>query len=439
MLQYSDEAVLRRLGQDCAYSDKLNDVIGALARRLSGALADKGTPEKYKRSICMLYAEMLVALPPKLWEKTFLLVWKERLKSGELFSDDVRVSTDYFIKNGLKFVSDAAIVRIVIVECLSQAQKGQKGGASRAIEHLYDLAHNPLLKKTNKKIQNKTLDKAVQKVIANIPTLDLSVLLLLGNIDELLSTKVKQQIRQQLAKVDFSKVQSERVWNLVVLYAGDDKALHKTIKPYILKSKDLWKTGISAKSASSDTVSFINLYRISRSNSRETGLAWSDKELVAIFEKLEERLGEIEGLRRKDSMSPNYESILAEMNGFLKLNNEKLTSLRKTFKAVLERSEKCLYKERGFVELSEGLRSKNQSEVVIALDEIAKLLYRQGQLEQNIDLIQLLFVKLTMKAKPGLGASLHYLSGWFYHFRDKPLLRRFQGDLLEVIECYDTN
>ena len=75
-LHYSDEKVLRRIGQDYAYSEKLTDFNNhILPKLLNDYLLDE-TPWRFKKSILYFCSELFVSVNPDIWESKFLLIWK---------------------------------------------------------------------------------------------------------------------------------------------------------------------------------------------------------------------------------------------------------------------------------------------------------------------------------------------------------------------------
>ncbi len=426
-LQYSNSDFLKRLGQDYAYSEYLVQDNILIAQNFQRAYFDINTPERFKEHSLIFFSELLVVLKPEFWQVFFENLWKYKLKEKTLFVD-LRFHSNDFIVKGLRFIKSSNLISKIICDCIDNLDI-ENGNTS--IQYLYELAHNYWLEKPIGNIKIHVVNKKIDLLIDKIPSLDSTALFVLGNVYVLLNAKQKHRIKQKLIELNFAKIDSDRIWHVILYFADGNLQILNKAKGAILNHSKLWYTGITEKGGSIP-YDYISLYRLRKSQNPESGIQWSTKEKRLIFSRLKKSFKAIQMFVQKRIDVDGYEGVLEEMLYFLQDEMEGV----KEANAILRKVNELYLKQRGYRNIIDGLISNDKSNVVWALNEVSKDIYQKKRIIESLEYIELILRKLLVKSKAGMGACLGYLSDWLFDFKDETGLEKYSSQILKVIELY---
>lgn len=430
-LQYSNEKLLRRVGQDYACSEKLAGQLGAISDNLIRAWSSDATPNHIKENILNFYSELLIALASHTWIAFFMKVWAEKMRQQKLF-DQRYLNSNPFLLNGLKYLPNDSHVAEVMADCLRALKEPSK--ADFVISFLYRLARNPLLRDHDSFTDKKDLMSLIEETIASVSQPYIPAIFALGNIGELLDEQQQRKIRAQLLNTDFSKISSDRVWRIIMFFAKGDETIITRVKEAIVQDPKLWNSNITETQATS-RVEYITISRLRRKESNPHGIVWSAPEVLAIYAKLKIEIKKIETFLKKRPEVTQYEFILREMLYFLK-DESALLAGESDFETVLTSAEELFCKQVGFKSVEEALISVEQSQVLLGLEEISIQLYDHNTITEQIPMLDLVVKKLIFQAQPALSESLSYISQWFFDFKDEEVLRAFEPSILNILHKY---
>jgi hypothetical protein len=428
-LQYSNHDFLKRLGQDCAYSDALQNDILQISANLQQAYFSIHTPEHFRESILVFYSELIIALKPEKWQQFFMKVWAHFHAMGRLFADLRRANND-FILNGLRYVKQPEALEKVIDHCLENLNK-ESGKTS--IHYLYQVAQNYWFEKKAVSVKSSGLRRRINKVIHQISGDVSTAIFLLGNIEPLLSASNRKAIQAKLAIADLKSVDNARVWHVILFFANGDKAIVKKVKEAIMNHPKLWNTGIT-EGGGSYPFEYVSLYKLRKTNDRR-GISWTDREKEKIFERMLPELEKIEAFINRRTDVTGYESVLEEMLYFLEdeiPTGDNRDKVLKQVRSVYER-------QKGYGEILDGLLADERQKVIWSLNEVAKLIYQYEKIGDNFRFVTMVINKLLLKSQPGLEACLHYVSAWLFDFREEVNMASSAELVLKIVEMYHTN
>ncbi|PUZ21297.1 hypothetical protein DCC81_25140 [Chitinophaga parva] len=438
--QYGDEKYIKRLGQDYAYSPSLSINPEQLFELLSVAYKDPFAPLRYKENTLIFLAQFIIIVKPKVWENFLLEVWNEKKDNGQVFDKDRRNNLD-FIESSLRHCQNAVIMSKVLTDCL-QAASENNGQIDSVNRHLFVLANNPFLKALKSRIQRNENPDYVNKLLQLLPKVP-DYLFILGNIHIFLNKEQIKKLEHALLKMDYGLIKFPNLWSVITYYCKKNRKLQQKVIGELLKSPQLWRTGISltpeGKLSWSSNSDFIKLRKLRKGGKKEVGLTFSDRDVLELYNKMKPKLEEVRKIEEKGrSVLDDFFPLLQEMSWFLDMESDKLKNeldfdqvrnsvIQLSFDGNMERHKLA------------GLTSDNVVEVNEAITEITVALYDRSGFEKHKPYIQLIINKIQLKRGPGLVLCLEYLVGWCKHFRGKEEFKEFKNGLLEILNLYRSN
>lgn len=325
----------------------------------------------------------------------------------------------------MRYIKQPKIINKVIIDCLDNLEKN----SDAAIKFLYNVAHNYWFEKNANQIKSNSLSIRINRLIDKLP-FDESCFYLLGNIESILSKKDRSSIITTFFSTNFKAINSARVWSVILYFAnGDTKTINK-VKAAILKNPKLWNSGITTKGGTFP-FDYISLYKLRKKNDTR-GIEWNENQKKIIFDRLKIEFKKIEEFVSKKSYIDGYDPILEEMIDFIK--DEMPDTI--TTKRYLSRIAKVYKSQRGYVDLFDGLSSKDHDKVVIATNELSKYIYQKRDVKPYMEYVTFILDKLLVKANPALGDCLFYISNWFFNFRNDPCLKLTSNTIIRILLKY---
>lgn len=420
-LQFKKEPVLRRIGQDVIFSDRLASQHPFILSVIGKSYLDSNAYRNDSKLI--LLSEMLRAVEPELWEALFTEIWKNLLLTKRLF-DDRNNAVESFINSGFRFIENENTLFTVIADLLSYLPTYSQ----QVISFLYNLNQNLLLTKGKESYRlPENLTTLIDSLIDNITQHTEDNLFALGNINFLLSNLQRGQIQGKLAEVDFSTIQNVRIWRTIVFFADGEPSLIPKITAAITNHTMLWNTGISKNAVSGGTEILRLQLLISYKHFR-----FSDSDIQILYQKMKVAFAKINELYRTkpEFFEPesivNFAFCLEEMIVFLNAYQRKLSS-HNDFQEI-KNCVKLIYdKTKGYSNLSEGLASRERSIVIWALAEFSSQVAIDGP---DPAILNLLLNKVLLQAPPAIEATLKYLAFWI---EDEKNAAAFMGNRKLII------
>lgn len=431
-IQCSNKDVLKRIGQDYAYEDRLQDNLPQILTMLLQYLLSENKTILDVRSVLIIAQELFIAVPPSEWEKQFMEIWDKILL--ENFEDIDRNDDWYkFANSGLKYIKTSKSITKIISDCLSHSTK------SETIDYLYNLDG---IRKRSLKVET-DLQRKIDIFVDEISNDNEFVIA--GNIYKLLNKKNLDMISGKIKKLKTKKsIDYQRLYS-ISYFAKSSTLDINIVKHIILSHCNLWDNGLLDKGAT--LPSYIALSRFGNN------IKWTRIELVEIFHKLKssfEKLSSSTYFYKNDTDGDifsnllNYTPLLDEMNMFLT-----------KYKIILQTIEgydtisKSVYSElvsrREYVDIYEALCSDIHSNVITGLNQMYRDTQERGFENYSME-INLLVDRILLKKASGLLVALEHAENYLKKYYVKELftesisrkyllmLKMYQGDTLRELE-----
>lgn len=383
--QYNNKKALRRIGQDFAFEESLQEDLPAMLKLILKAQGCKDTPGTMLSGMLQIGSQLFWGLNEAIWFDDFYEYFSTTFKEeGEkyLHSSDAK-----------SFVGNALV-------CLHEKEHISK--VTTVLLSLYDtmadtvlgmLIHQTRLGKLDE--LNEEQATQIEKIATESGLNNTAILLNEFHEKGLLAKDVKDTfVRSHVAKIDEVK-KSDRytLFNLCCL-AEDMPEMVEELKKVILE-RNIWDSGVGDQWIVEAQPFFI----------MHLGKAyiWTIEETVKIYENLKENLAKLTKKRIENTfLEREHKTLLLEMKRFADLY----------FVAddvVKQDIEEKLAMARHFDKLEDGLYSDDPETVDNATRELNSQ-YREGKFEENRHLFNVLLSKCTMLKTPGLSECLVTIS-----------------------------
>ncbi|MBP3471793.1 MAG: SIR2 family protein [Paraprevotella sp.] len=398
-LQYGTEDVLRRIGQEYAYSDSdsIRELLPNLQQKLLGMYINPDTPRWMRDNALVVAGELLVAVKPGAWEDQFMAIWTDYI----VLHYPTWATHDKAFKfacEGLKYLRSKTHTTQIIKDCLEQAQQNRDA----SIYFLYYLKRKP---------KSEALSEPIDCFIRRIN--NAGDFVIAGNIYEVLSPAHIRQLAVTMKEVISKKEHiPEIAFRALAYFSHQSRQNRDLVKQAILNSSHLWDNGLQPKGGAS-APTFIELSQLKKD------IDWPKEELESLYRKLRESfhsLAESQWMKEsKEHIFPlHYNELLKEMSTFLK-DYAKELSAQEDYLELREEIHKALQRELGFTDVCEALVSDDNSLVIRATnqmyEEFPKLRQVSGYKE-----FDLLIDRIVFKRKEGLRGCLALLA---YYLKTK--------------------
>lgn len=404
-IQCNDKDVLKRMGQDYAYSDALSEnVLPGILDKLLSCLNSEVTPDVLRKNILILTSELFVSVKPELWESDFMSYWNNHIVLN--YANIKSYHNEYsFACRGIQYINKEEYIRKIIIDCLSNA----KSNIDATIDYLYNTAnHNNNFEITNE------LRVAIDSFINQIDSPD--ELNIAGNIYSLLNPANRKDL-ESLIKDFLNKDNiTERVIELSAYFAKKEnpdicEAVKKAIVNY-----PLWETEI--KSGGFDVgLRLSQYYKV---------VSFNNDEIYNIYNRLRVNL---EKLDRSDFTYINnivgFNILLSEMHSFL-VRFQPVLHNQFGYLKLKEDVYSELIKQRNYENIDEAILSDSVEVIKNALDQ---LFYEaiDSEIEPKLDDVFLIIDRILFKKEVALIYCLGFINFYlrkFYKKRDVPHLMK---------------
>jgi len=397
-IQLKDEKTVQRIAQDIAYSPTLGKTKETLIHLLLDSFLTVDS-QHIRDMMMVVLGELFNVVDPQIWQNRFFVSWKVLESEIRTFRQNDRVSERY-IKSALVLIKDQSILHEFLAGILSKLKDHQE----KVIDFLYYIHFNNLFKNSKAVTLPEGITKAINHIINDITHHPENSIFALGNLHYLLTKDQLEKIHALLKLTDLSTIVNSRVFRPMLHFTKGDKQSQEKLKNAIFSHKDLWATGISGNSFSIGREG-IPIAQLSDKSNLESGLHFTQTELIELFERLKNAFTPIPGLDIK-SMDVDFLNAVAPMRDFLLLYEAELNS-HPDFKTISNDVNNYFYLHSGFVTIYDGLQSHRQEVVLKALSELSREIASSSYSAQAISL---LLNKLLLRSGPALEASLNYVA-----------------------------
>lgn len=393
-LTITDKNVLRRIGQDFCYSDKLfnNSVLDDMGRRMIKGILDEKTPVHIRTHSYIVLRELLNVIKANIWERDFIQIWNKLFLP--VFGDDVRYDEQYkFVCKAVSLFEEENNIKEIIKDILIQSKKNR----NTAINILYYVHTH---------IKDKPLDlnDEIFQFIEHID--DIEDVQILGNINECLTEEHKQKLCEKVLTLNGGEIVIKNSINALCYLAEDNPVFMSAFKKAILNSKRLWDNGIFKDGASPG-----NPLKISQFDNK---LKWLDGEVVQIYQKLIKSVNTLlhsKLYKDEDGLSRvfgHYDDLFLEMTKFIELHKD-LLKQQDGFDELYATIQNELNKTRGFIDIEDGLLSDDENAEADAMRELIHEMRKCHKKEYD-NYVEMIADRILYNKKEGFDVCLDFLS-----------------------------
>ena len=419
-LQGTSEDVLRRIGQDYAYSDTLSKTKtnAKLLDCMLNALLCEDTPVFYRDNLYRISQELFVSVKPSYWEQKFSNIWDKYVlpKYKEIKSDEKMCK---FICSGLKFVYSKKYKTKFILDCLQHEEENKK----ITIDFLYNLqvSQDEIERTTELKLAIDTFCQQLDDVSEYVVAGNLYFILSSTNITDI-AAKMKHIVQGDSVTMEGLRA--------IIWFSKKNGKQEQFVKQVIFESKKLWNNGITENGAS-----FPNFIQLS--SLKET-VDWEDDDIKTIYKKLKESFNKVinSGWYEESLKDPllSYVTLFREMLWFIR-DNEKVLSQETDIKDLESEIKSKLSEGIGCKNIIEALLSDDKSVVVEGLTLLDYEINRNGigEFQNSIDL---LIDRILFKRKEGLQSCLDYLVYVLSNFYKENIPEGLAEKLMSIVQLY---
>lgn len=403
-LQCNTSEVLKRIGQEYAYSDDLfEEETPNLLDIMLNAYINEDTPTFIKNNILEISKEFFISVNSSKWENKFIEIWQKAI-FPQYEKIEPHHSIYRFSCEALKYINSKNHTAMIIMDCLQKAKIKE----DITISFLYSLR----VSKT-KVLLDKNLQYSIDKFISNIN--GDKEFVIAGNIYPILTTENKKVINTKIKEIIKGKHISEIAFKTASFFAKEDKKNIQIIKQALIENIRLWGNGLNEDSAS--PVNFIKL------SSMKNNIKWNKDEIHIIYTKLKESFNKVISSHwYKDDYDQkhiplNYNLLFEEMFKFL-TDHQDILSMENDISEFSLITHKELQKLRGFININEALISDDSNKIELGLEQLHNDIIINN-IEKHDSSINIILDRILLKKKEGLRACINYIEYYLLKYYTK--------------------
>ena len=383
--QYNNKKVLRRIGQDFAYEERLQDTLPDMMCHILKALRSPDTPGTMISGMLQIGSQMFFGMKEDLWFDDFFEYFSTTYSSEEgkfIYSSDSKI----FASNALVCLHYKDNIDKVVTVLLRQYEKTPDDVIDK-------LEFRTRLNKLD--ALNAEQEEILESIANNSSLRNTSILLSIFDEKHLLAKEIRETfVKSFIAKIDeLEKSDNITLLNFCCLAEEMPDVVGK-LKELILK-RNIWDSGVGEQWI----VDAHPFYIMHLGES----FIWSLVENVQIYENLKTNLKKLTKKTLKDALwHRQYRSLLQEMNSYAEKNYIVEDDVKKDIVEKLAIVQHYNY-------LEEGLYSDNPEAVENATN-VLNLEFREGHFDENREYFDILINKCTMMKTPGLSDCLVTIS-----------------------------
>ena len=383
--QYNSKKILRRIGQDYAFEESLQNKLPDILHQILTALRSKDTPGVMLSGMLQIGSQLFFGMKEELWFEEFYAYFSTTYVKEEgkyIYSGDAKI----FVSNALVCLHNKENINKVVTVLLGLFTKSSDDVIDK-------LEFRTRLNKLE--VLNDEQIELLERIAANSDLRNTSILLSIFDDKHLLPEEIKETfVRSFIVKEDeLEKSDNLTLLNFCCLADGMNDVVQK-LKEIILK-RNIWDSGVGEKWIT-DAHPFYIMHL-------GESFLWSLTEAFQIYENLKSNLTKLTKKTLKEAIwDRQYKTLLTEMKSFADKNLFVAEDVKKDI-------EEKLAIVRHFNQIEEGLYS-NRPDAVENATNLLNLEYREGRYDENRDFLNILINKCTMMKVPGLSDCLVTIS-----------------------------
>ena len=363
-IQYHDKDVLRRIGQDYAFTPDLLEENKDLLLSSLKAYGNQCTPETFLSGILNITGPLYLCVDESIWFDSFKTNIFDFMIThiSEYTYSDIVVEN---VENAVSCLKSKCHLEIILGTLLQHAKDNM------------DIVQRVICSDMNLKYLDEELNEGIfnllEELICVYPQIDITEVVYFLNINKCLPDRLLKLFMTKLKEVSFDDIPSE-VGSLfyICILAKNDEEITKKAKQKILE-KDIWHCGVLAEGNGWSTPNYIRLQAFNDITE------WDDQEFNIISNNLRKNISKYNTLPekfRKDSFMRNVQitylsDVLQYINTLSKERRKSLEDLRVLTKNLLSSSV-------SYDSFIEAMLSEQSADVSNGIDNIVQGIRSSG-------------------------------------------------------------
>ena len=391
-IQYNDNNLQTRIGQDFAYSPQLCNFNKDILVKAIKAYDDDNTPQICLTGILNVIGPMYIAVDESIWFDVFKdHIFKRLIENFDKF--DLYSAFIKNIKNALVSLKDPQNIIYILDELLNHYRENHALADSFIRDNLqirYIKGHVP-----------ENIWTSLKELIANYPETDITELIFFMEDNEVMTKEIKDAFIERIIKSKEDQLPQGRSSSifLCLLTKKYPKALE--ISKRLLLKHNVWHCGVMADGKGWSTPNYIRL------NMFNDEIKWTDEEFENISTNLRENISKYDQIHKnlhEDSFMRNVQvEYLSDVIRFIDgLNEDRKTLLED----IREKAESLLNGRISYKSLIEGMLSEQSADADFAMDNVIQGIKAEG-LSKYLDEFNFIMDRAIMGDCLIINAVLH--------------------------------
>jgi len=391
-IQYNDNNLQTRIGQDFAYSPKLCNFNKDILVKAIKAYEDDNTPQIFLTGILNVIASMYIAVDESSWFDLF----KEHLfkKLIENFDKlDLYNALVKNTKNALVSLKNPQNIIYILGELLNHYRENHALADSfirdnLQIKYIKEHVHDDIW-------------TSLKELIASYPEIDITELIFFMEENKVVTKEIKDAFIERITKSKVDQLPQGRSSSIFLCLLTKEYPKALEISKRLLLKHNVWHCGVMADGKGWSTPNYIRL------NMFNNEIKWTDEEFEIISNNLKDNISKYDQLHKnlhEDSFMRNIQvEYLSDVIRFIDgLNEERKTSL----KDIREKAESLLNGRISYKSLIEGMLSEQSADADFAMDNVIQGIKAEG-LSKYLDEFNFILDRAIMGDNIVINAVLH--------------------------------
>ncbi len=356
-IQYNDNSLLTRIGQDFAYSPKLSKFNKDILVKAIQAYGDCNTPQMFYTGLLIVIAPIYIAVDESLWFEVFKeCIFNKLIKNFEKL--DISDSLVKNVKHALVSLKKHDNIVYVLVELLTHYRENHVLADSFIRDNLQI-----------RYIKNCVPCKVwstLKELIDNYPETDITELFFFMEENEVMKQELKNLFCNKVIEVGTEKLPQDRSssFYLCLLTKNNSKALR--IAKKLLLKHDVWHCGIMTDGKGWSTPNYIRL------NVFQDKIEWTDEEFNCIKDNLETNINKYKEKYKNTHEMTFIRNVQVEyLSDVLRfIDGLNIESRKQALMDVRVRTEELLNERVSYKTLIEGMLSEQSMDADYAMDNV---------------------------------------------------------------------
>lgn len=391
-IQYNDNNLQTRIGQDFAYSPKLCNFNKDILVKAIKAYDDNNTPQIFLTGILNVIGPMYIAVDESLWFDAFRdYIFKRLIEDFDKL--DLYSALVKNIKNALVSLKEPQNIIYILGELLNHYSENHTLADSFIRDNLqirYIKGHVP-----------DNFWSSLKELIASYPEIDITELIFFMEDNEVLKEEIKDAFIERIINSKEEQLPQGRSSSifLCLLTKKYPKALE--ISKRLLLKHNVWHCGVMADGKGWSTPNYIRL------NMFKDEIEWTDEEFENISINLRENISKYDQMHKnlhENSFMRNVQvEYLSDVIHFIDgLYEERKASLQD----IRKKAEELLNGRISYKSLIEGMLSEQSADADFAMDNVVQGIKAEG-LSKYLDEFNFILDRAIMGDNLIINAVLH--------------------------------